>query len=59
MTTALVDFNRTDAAFPDTGYPQLLAEQAARTPTATALVQGDRTWTYAELEAATNRLAHA
>ncbi|MFF7300005.1 amino acid adenylation domain-containing protein [Streptomyces sp. NPDC008265] len=59
MTTALVDFNRTDAAFPDTGYPQLLAEQAARTPTATALAQGDRTWTYAELEAATNRLAHA
>ncbi|MFD6910780.1 amino acid adenylation domain-containing protein [Streptomyces virginiae] len=59
MTTALVDFNRSDAAFPTTGYPQLLAEQAARTPRATALAQGDRSWTYAELEAATNRLAHA
>ncbi|GAA2619360.1 non-ribosomal peptide synthetase [Streptomyces spororaveus] len=59
MTTALVDFNRSDAAFPATGYPQLLAEQAARTPRATALAQGDRSWTYAELEAATNRLAHA
>lgn len=59
MTTALVDFNRSDAAFPTTGYPELLAGQAARTPTATALAQGDRTWTYAELQAATNRLAHA
>ncbi|KJK49177.1 non-ribosomal peptide synthetase [Streptomyces sp. NRRL F-4428] len=59
MTTALVDFNRSDAAFPATGYPELLAAQAARTPTATALAQGDRSWTYAELEAATNRLAHA
>ncbi|MFB7266874.1 AMP-binding protein, partial [Streptomyces nojiriensis] len=59
MTTALVDFNRSDAAFPAAGYPQLLAEQAARTPRATALAQGDRSWTYAELESATNRLAHA
>ncbi|MFJ2026154.1 amino acid adenylation domain-containing protein [Streptomyces sp. NPDC087897] len=59
MTTALVDFNRTDAAFPTTGYPRLLTEQAARTPGATALVQGARSWTYAELEAAANRLAHA
>ncbi|MFD3933637.1 amino acid adenylation domain-containing protein [Streptomyces sp. NPDC058611] len=59
MTTALVDFNRSDTAFPATGYPELLAEQAARTPRATALAQGDRSWTYAELEAVTNRLAHA
>ncbi|WP_327167336.1 amino acid adenylation domain-containing protein [Streptomyces subrutilus] len=59
MTTALVDFNRSDTQFPATGYPELLAEQAARTPRATALVQGDRSWTYAELDAATNRLAHA
>ncbi|MFF8841894.1 amino acid adenylation domain-containing protein [Streptomyces sp. NPDC015127] len=59
MTTALIDFNRTDTDFPVTGYPELLAEQTARTPSAPALVQGDRSWTYAELEAATNRLAHA
>ncbi|WP_187645697.1 non-ribosomal peptide synthetase [Streptomyces sp. TRM49041] len=59
MTTALIDFNRTDTGFPATGYPGLLAEQAARTPDAPALVQGDRSWTYSELEAATNRLAHA
>ncbi|WP_030606510.1 non-ribosomal peptide synthetase [Streptomyces sclerotialus] len=59
MTTALLDLNRTDTPFPATGYPELLAEQTARTPHAPALVQGDRSWTYAELEAATNRLAHA
>ncbi|MFE9017891.1 amino acid adenylation domain-containing protein [Streptomyces sp. NPDC007808] len=59
MTTALVDFNRTDTDFPATGYAGLLAEQAARTPGAPALVQGERSWTYAELEAVTNRLAHA
>ncbi|MGK5636830.1 amino acid adenylation domain-containing protein [Streptomyces sp. URMC 126] len=59
MTTAIVDFNRTDTDFPTTGYPRLLAEQAARTPGAPALVHGDRAWTYADLEAATNRLAHA
>lgn len=59
MTTALIDFNRTEASFPATGYPELLAQQAARTPGAPALVQGDRSWSYAELEAATNRLAHA
>ncbi|MER5220674.1 amino acid adenylation domain-containing protein [Streptomyces flaveus] len=59
MTTALIDFNRTDTGFPTAGYPRLLADQAARTPGASALVQGDRSWTYAELEAATNRLAHA
>ncbi|WP_406410589.1 amino acid adenylation domain-containing protein [Streptomyces sp. NBC_01614] len=59
MNPALVDFNRTATDFPATGYAGLLAEQAARTPGAPALVQGGRSWTYAELEAATNRLAHA
>ncbi|MFI9627252.1 amino acid adenylation domain-containing protein [Streptomyces sp. NPDC052042] len=59
MTTALIDFNRTDADFPAAGYAELLAAQAARTPVAPALVQGARHWTFEELEAATNRLAHA
>ncbi|WP_431037569.1 non-ribosomal peptide synthase/polyketide synthase [Streptomyces sp. P6-2-1] len=35
----------------------LLAEQAARTPDATALVFGERTLTYAALDAAVNRVA--
>ncbi|MFJ9804247.1 amino acid adenylation domain-containing protein [Streptomyces wuyuanensis] len=59
MTTALTDFNRTDTDFPRTGYPELLAAQAARTPAAPALVHGGRVWTFEELETATNRLAHA
>ncbi|MGW0927309.1 amino acid adenylation domain-containing protein [Streptomyces sp. NPDC002644] len=59
MTTALIDYNRTDTDFPAEGYAELLARQAARTPDAPALVQGARVWTFAELEAATNRLAHA
>ncbi|MFD6419497.1 amino acid adenylation domain-containing protein [Streptomyces sp. NPDC060194] len=59
MTTAIVDFNRTDTDFPTTGYAELLAAQAARTPSAPALVQGARVWTFQELETAANRLAHA
>src|ERR1700758_398965 len=38
--------------------PVLLAEQVARTPEAVALVCGERSWTYRELEEASSRLAH-
>ncbi|WP_344325026.1 amino acid adenylation domain-containing protein, partial [Kitasatospora putterlickiae] len=38
--------------------PELLAEQAARTPEATALRSGSTTLTFAELDAAATRLAH-
>ncbi|GAA1293377.1 hypothetical protein GCM10009634_46940 [Saccharothrix xinjiangensis] len=38
---------------------ELIADQARRTPGATALVSGDASVTYAELDAAANRLAHA
>ena len=38
--------------------PVLFAEQVARTPDVVALVCGDRSLTYAELDAAANRLAH-
>ncbi|WP_446039161.1 amino acid adenylation domain-containing protein [Streptomyces sp. SID1121] len=37
---------------------ELFAAQAARTPDAVALTDGDRELTYAELDAVTNRLAH-
>ncbi|WP_406252134.1 amino acid adenylation domain-containing protein [Streptomyces atratus] len=40
------------------GLAELFAAQAARTPDAIALVDGDREVTYAELDADTNRLAH-
>ncbi|WP_379613591.1 amino acid adenylation domain-containing protein [Pseudonocardia sp. GCM10023141] len=44
------------AAVPDT-LPALLAAQAARTPHAVAVVDGERTLTYSELVAAAHRLA--
>ena len=49
----------TDTAVPrpDRCLPELIAEQAARTPDATAVVAGDRTLTYAELDADAARLA--
>ncbi len=38
--------------------PVVFAEQVARDPGAVALVCGDRSWTYRELDEASNRLAH-
>ncbi|MGA5540200.1 amino acid adenylation domain-containing protein, partial [Mycolicibacterium nivoides] len=38
--------------------PEVLAEQVARTPDVVALVCGGRSWTYRELDEASNRLAH-
>ncbi|HKT05813.1 MAG TPA: amino acid adenylation domain-containing protein [Rugosimonospora sp.] len=53
----LVDW--TGPAFPGTGklLPELLAEQAARTPEEIAVVDAARSLSYAQLEAAANRLA--
>ncbi|MEU6776076.1 non-ribosomal peptide synthase/polyketide synthase [Streptomyces sp. NPDC046759] len=43
---------------PETTLPALFERQAARTPDAVALVDGDRELTYAQVERAANRLAH-
>ncbi|MEV7603795.1 amino acid adenylation domain-containing protein, partial [Kitasatospora sp. NPDC089797] len=43
---------------PTTALPELFAAQAARTPDATAVVCGTDTLSYAELDAASARLAH-
>lgn len=52
------DLNATDAAYPsDRTFPELFAEQVARSPAAIALVSGERALSYAELDAAANRLA--
>ncbi|MER5703220.1 amino acid adenylation domain-containing protein [Micromonospora sp. NPDC002296] len=50
-------WNSTDEAFPDLPLPALLVAQAARTPTAVALVAGPDELTYQELDARSNRLA--
>jgi amino acid adenylation domain-containing protein/non-ribosomal peptide synthase protein (TIGR01720 family) len=46
------------AAVPRPSIPALFATQVARVPEALALTWGDRSWTYRELDEATNRFAH-
>jgi amino acid adenylation domain-containing protein len=54
----LVEWNATDAPFPDgVCLHELVEEQARRAPGAPALVHGARTLTYAELDRAAGRLA--
>ncbi|HEY0372253.1 MAG TPA: condensation domain-containing protein, partial [Thermoanaerobaculia bacterium] len=56
----LVDFNATDAAFPqDTLIHELFEQQAAKTPDAVAVVFENDSLTYGELNARANQLAHA
>ncbi|MET9183615.1 amino acid adenylation domain-containing protein, partial [Kitasatospora aureofaciens] len=52
-----VEWNDTEVDLPAATLPELFAAQAARTPDATALVFGDESLTYAELEARAERLA--
>ena len=54
----LVDFNRTQTTYQlNTPVPQLFERQAKRTPHATAVVDGERSLTFAQLNTLTNRLA--
>lgn len=53
------DWNNTEADYPRDRYiHQLFEEQAEKTPDAVAVVFSDRQWSYAELNADANRLAH-
>ena len=53
------DFNLTDSTYPkDTTIHQLFQQQAACTPDRVAVVLGDSTFTYAELNGRANQLAH-
>ncbi|MGL6289302.1 MAG: amino acid adenylation domain-containing protein [Silanimonas sp.] len=57
---ALLDAAVTKAPAPTTPRVEaLIAAQAARTPERIALSSGDERWTYAELDARANRIAHA
>ena len=54
----LVEFNRTPAGCPIEGcLPELVERQAAASPERTAIVYGDRQWTYRQLNARANRIA--
>ena len=55
----LVGWNATEAAYPrDKCIHEMFEAQAAKTPEAIAVVQGDVELTYTELNARANRLAH-
>jgi amino acid adenylation domain-containing protein/non-ribosomal peptide synthase protein (TIGR01720 family) len=56
--TVLRTWNDTALDVPATTYPALFAAQARRTPDRVALVCGTERLTFAELDAAANRLAH-
>jgi enterobactin synthetase component F len=55
---ALAEFNRTDRALPPTTLIGPIESRATATPVATALVYGDVSLTYAELNVRADRLAH-
>ncbi|MGI5499875.1 non-ribosomal peptide synthase/polyketide synthase [Lentzea sp. CA-135723] len=54
----LHDCNDTGVGGPEPAYHEVFQAQAARTPDATALVDGARSWTFAEVNARANRIAH-
>nr|PPQ60235.1 hypothetical protein C5F59_28825 [Streptomyces sp. QL37] len=54
----LVEWNDTRRAVSDLTVPELFARQAAATPDAVAVISGDTTLTYRELDARANQVAH-
>ncbi|WP_118985761.1 non-ribosomal peptide synthetase, partial [Photorhabdus sp. CRCIA-P01] len=58
-TLLLETWNATETVYPDQlGIHQLFERQVEKTPTTTALIAGDKTLSYAELNAHANRLTH-
>ncbi|MEU1707404.1 non-ribosomal peptide synthase/polyketide synthase [Streptomyces sp. NPDC005706] len=58
VKTLLEQGRGTFRAVPESTLPALFERQAARTPDAVALIDGDRELTYAQTDRAANRLAH-
>ncbi|GLY50354.1 hypothetical protein Lesp01_40100 [Lentzea sp. NBRC 102530] len=58
LVTVLERWNDTGSAGPVPAYHEVFQDRVARTPDATALVDGTRSWTFAEVNADANRLAH-
>ncbi|MEU9048781.1 AMP-binding protein, partial [Kitasatospora sp. NPDC048343] len=56
--TLLTTWNDTTTPTPDTTLPHLLAQQATRTPDATAITYQDQHLTYHQLHTRANQLAH-
>jgi natural product biosynthesis luciferase-like monooxygenase protein len=56
--TMLVTWNDTDVDYDATPIHRQFEAQAARTPDAPAMAFADATWTYRELDARANRIAH-
>ncbi|MGW3152628.1 AMP-binding protein, partial [Streptomyces sp. NPDC001177] len=56
-TDLLSDWNDTDRPLPSGTLGELFGAQVARTPDAPAVVAGEVEWSYAELDAASNRVA--
>ncbi|MCP3804373.1 non-ribosomal peptide synthase/polyketide synthase [Allokutzneria sp. A3M-2-11 16] len=57
-TRVLTTWNSTALEVPKSTFPAMFQAQAARTPDATALVFEEQRYSFAELDALTNRLAH-
>lgn len=59
LSAQLIEWNRTEADYPRARtIADCFAAQVARTPEARALIAGERTLTYRELDEQSNRLAH-
>jgi amino acid adenylation domain-containing protein len=54
----LEEWNATTHLLPDTTFPALFEAQVARAPDGTALLHGDRSLSYGDLNAHANRMAH-
>ncbi|MEA5513965.1 amino acid adenylation domain-containing protein [Nodularia sp. UHCC 0506] len=54
----LIDWNATNQEIPQMCVHEIISQQAAQTPDATAVVFGDEQLTYAELNAKSNQIAH-